>query len=93
MVDGQANLPPILRQISMLYAELIKIGIIPIEADKHELWQIAALMGSSVDPNDPEEINRRMIAERYRAASEGRELDPTTMVGAMSDEQVRVLGG
>ncbi len=93
MVDGKANLSPILRQISGLYAELIKIGIDPVRADQHEIWQLAALMETSADPNDPEEINRRIIAERYRAAQEGRELDATQLLGGMSESQVKALGG
>lgn len=46
-------------------------------ADDLELWQIAALMERSASEvaEDPDELNRRIIAERYRAAADGRELD------------------
>jgi len=55
---------------------LIKAQISPLDADEMELWQIAALLTPSEQEvaNDPEEMNRRIIAERYKAAREGREL-------------------
>lgn len=58
-----------------------------------ELWQIAAL--SQPDPNkpmDPEEQNRLLIEARYKAAREGRELDPDEVFSGMSESQVARVG-
>lgn len=65
----------------------------PAQADKLELWQIAELQ--SRDSNTPlseEEMNRQLIEARYKAAREGRELDPDEVFPGMSESQVVRVG-
>lgn len=73
-----------------LYRELIKVNITPAQADELELWQISALMLRSARDiaADPEEMNRLIIEARYRAAAEGRELDPDEVFTGMSDADI-----
>ena len=82
---------PVLRQCAALYRELIKANISPAEADKLELWQIAALMSPSPQQveESPEEMSRRVIEARYRAAREGRELDPDEVFSGMSESDIK----
>ncbi len=58
-----------------------------------ELWQIASLMtpGTRSVAESPEELNRRLIAARHKAAQEGRELNADEVFGGMSESQIKSM--
>lgn len=72
---------PLYDELAILYDAAASVGMTPNEVDDTEIWMVAAAIGANRPKANEHggEAGNDLIAERVRAAREGRKLDPKAM--------------